>query len=166
LCQASAEHLVVSSVRAKEGVDALVRVMAVKAAAADFARSVTAVLSQRLIRKLCEKCKEAYTPTAEVLQQFGIPAGRVPAFFRPRPPQQKEEPCPECGGVGYKGRTAVFELLLVDDSLRKLLLAGAKIDELRQAARKAGVRTFQDEGTLLVAKGLTSLPELVRMLKS
>ena len=103
LCQASAEYLVVSSVRAKESVDALLRVMAIKAAAEEFARSVTAVLSQRLIRKLCEKCKEAYTPTPEVLQQFGIPAGRIPAFFRPRSPQQKEEPCPECGGIGYMG---------------------------------------------------------------
>ncbi len=166
LCQASAERLIISSVRAKEGVDALLRVMSVKASAAEFARSVTTVLSQRLIRKLCEKCKEAYTPTPEVLQQFGIPAGRVPAFYRPRPPQQKEEVCPECGGVGYKGRAAIFELLVVDDSLRKLLLSGAKVDVLRQAARKAGLRTFQEEGILVVAKGLTSLPELVRMLKS
>jgi type II secretory ATPase GspE/PulE/Tfp pilus assembly ATPase PilB-like protein len=166
LCQGSAERLFISSVRAKESSDALLRVMGVKASAAEFARSVTAVLSQRLIRKLCEKCKETYTPAPEVLQQFGIPPGRIPAFYRPRPPQPKEEVCPECGGVGYKGRTAVFELLLVDDSLRKLLPSNPKIDVLRQAARKAGLRTFQDEGILVVAKGLTSLPELVRMLKS
>ena len=168
LCEASANQLVISSVRATESVDAVLRLMSLKPSAAQLARSVTAVLSQRLIRKLCEKCKEAYTPTPEVLQQLGIPAGRVPAFFRPRQPQpqQKEEVCPECGGIGYKGRTAIFELLVVDDSLRKLLPSSPKIEVLRQAARKAGLRTFQDEGILLVAKGLTSLPELVRVLKS
>ena len=58
------------------------------------------------------------------------------------------------------GGTAIFELLIVDESLRKLLPTNPKIEVLRQAARKAGLRTFQDEGTLLVAKGLTSLPEL------
>ncbi len=168
LCEASTEHLVISSVRATESVDALLRLMSLKPSAAQLARSVTAVLSQRLIRKLCEKCKESYTPTPEVLKQFGIPAGRIPAFFRPRQPQpqQKEEVCPECSGVGYKGRTAIFELLLVDDSLRKLLPSNPKIEVLRQAARKAGLRTFQDEGILVVAKGLTSLPELLRVLKS
>jgi type II secretory ATPase GspE/PulE/Tfp pilus assembly ATPase PilB-like protein len=166
LCEASAKCLLVSSIRAKESVDALARVMSAKDSAEAFARSVTAVFCQRLIRKLCEKCKEAYTPTPEVLQQFGIPAGRVGSFYRPRAPQQKEEVCPECSGVGYKGRTAIFELLIVDDSVRKLLLSGAKIDVLRQAARKAGLRTFQEEGVLVVAKGLTSLQELVRLLKS
>ena len=166
LSEAAAERLMISTVRAKEGVDALARVMAVKGSAEAFAGAVAAVLCQRLIRKLCEKCKEAYTPTPEVFQQFGIPAGRVAAFYRPRAPQPKEAVCPECSGVGYKGRTAIFELLIVDDSVRKLLLAGAKIDVLRQAARKAGLRTFQEEGVLVVAKGLTSLPELVRLLKS
>jgi type II secretory ATPase GspE/PulE/Tfp pilus assembly ATPase PilB-like protein len=165
LCEASAEHLIVSSARAKDCIDTLLRIMAVKASAADFGRSITAVLSQRLIRKLCEKCKEAYPPTPEMLQQFGIPPGRVAAFYRPHPPQPKEELCAECSGVGYKGRTAIFELLLVDDSLRQLLLSGAKIDVLRQAARKTGLRTFQEEGILVVAKGLTSVPELVRVLK-
>jgi general secretion pathway protein E len=64
-----------------------------------------------------------------------------------------------------KGRTAVFELLVVDDKVREVLLKQPKIDLLRKAARLAGMRTFQEEGVLLVAKGVTSLAELQRILK-
>jgi type II secretory ATPase GspE/PulE/Tfp pilus assembly ATPase PilB-like protein len=163
LCAASARRLVIGSVRATECVDALLRVLALKAPPAELARSITAVLNQRLVRKLCGKCREAYAPAAQALEPFGIPAGKVKALYRPR--QQAEEVCPECGGVGYKGRTAIFELLVVDDALRKLLAGGAAIDALRRAARKAGLRSLQDEGIVMAAKGVTSLPELVRILK-
>jgi len=129
----------------------------------EWAKAVTGVLNQRLVRKLCDHCKEAYAPTPQVLQQLGIPEGRIQAFYRP--PQQPEEVCPECGGIGYKGRTALFELLLVDDTVRKVLATSPKIDLLRQAARKAGMRSLQEEGVLLVAKGVTSLPELMRVMK-
>jgi type II secretory ATPase GspE/PulE/Tfp pilus assembly ATPase PilB-like protein len=157
------ERLILSTVRAKDSAEALLRVLALGVPAAEFAQGVTGVLSQRLIRKLCEACKEAYVPTPQVLGQLGIPAGRVQAFYRP--PQQPEEVCPKCGGVGYRERTAVFELLKVGDTVRKVLAAGPKLDVLRQAARKDGMRAFQEEGVLLVAKGITSLPELMRVLK-
>jgi len=121
------------------------------------------VLSQRLIRKLCENCREAYAPTPQVLKQLGIPEGRIETLYRP--PQQREEVCPECGGVGYKGRTGLFELLVVGDTLRQVLGSKPKLDLLRQAARKDGMRGLQEEGILLVAKGITSLPELMRVLK-
>jgi type II secretory ATPase GspE/PulE/Tfp pilus assembly ATPase PilB-like protein len=123
----------------------------------------TGALGQRLVRKLCDACKEAYAPTPEVLKQLGLPAGRVQAFYRP--PQQREEVCKECGGIGYVGRTAIFELLVVGDTVRKALASRAKPDVLRQAARKDGSRSLQEEGLLLVAKGVTSLPELMRVLK-
>ena len=157
------ERLILSTVRAKDSAEALLRVLALGAPPAQFAQGVAGVLSQRLIRKLCEACKEAYAPTPQVLGQLGIPAGRVQAFFRP--PQQPEKVCRECNGVGYKERTAIFELLKVGDTVRKVLATGPKLDVLRQAARKDGMRTFQEEGVLLVAKGVTSLPELMRVLK-
>ncbi len=156
-------RLIISTMRAKDCAEALVRVLAIKVPPAEFAPAAAAVLNQRLIRKLCEHCKEAYAPTPQVLQQLGIPQGRVQAFYRP--PQQPEEVCPECGGVGYIGRTAIFELLIVDDTVRKVLAASPKLDLVRQACRKAGMRTLQEEGILLVAKGVTSLPELMRIMK-
>ena len=69
------------------------------------------------------------------------------------------------GGVGYRGRTAVIEMLVADDNFRKLLAAQARPDALREAARKAGMRLLQEEGVVLVAKGVTSLPELIRVMK-
>jgi len=157
------ERLVIGTVRAKDCAEALLRLLAMGAPPADIIPVIGGVVSQRLVRKLCNECKEAYAPTPQVLQQLGIPPGRVQAFYRP--PQQPERVCPECGGIGYKGRTGLFELLPVNDAVREVLTSNPKLDSLRQAARGAGMRTFQEEGILLVAKGVTSLPELMRVLK-
>jgi type II secretory ATPase GspE/PulE/Tfp pilus assembly ATPase PilB-like protein len=162
------DRLIVGTVRAKDCAEALLRVLALKAPPEEFARGITAVLNQRLIRKLCPQCKEAYAPAPDMLQKLGIPEGRVEAFYRPRQPPaegEKQEMCPECTDIGYVGRTAIFELLMVDDTIRKVLAAGPKLDLLRQAARKAGMRSLQEEGIVLVAKGVTSLAELMRVLK-
>ena len=157
------DRLIISSIRAKDSVEALVRVLALGADPKKLAASISAVFNQRLVRKLCEECKEAYAPPPQVLQQLGIPQGRVEAFYRP--PQEPEEVCEACGGISYVGRTAVFELLVVGNSLRKVLAAGGKLELARKAARKDGYRSLQEEGVLLVAKGITSLPELMRVLK-
>lgn len=169
LCQEMAEEnrLMISTVRAKDSAEALLRVLALGAPPAEFAKSVTAVLNQRLVRKLCDSCKEAYAPTPQMLQQLGIPAGRVQAFYRPPTPNPEEpkEPCKACGGIGYLGRTAIFELLVVGPAVRKVLTSSPKLDLVRQAARKDGMKSLQEEGVLLVAKGVTSLPELMRVMK-
>jgi len=157
-------RLVISTMRAKDCAEALARVLALGVPGEELAGAVRAVLCQRLIRKLCEKCKEAYMPPPQVLQQLGIPQGRIRAFYRP-PQQQPEEVCEECGGVGYYGRTGLFELLTVGDTVRKVLAGKPKLELLRSAARKDGMKSFQEEGILLVAKGTTSLPELMRVLK-
>ncbi|OHB72580.1 MAG: hypothetical protein A2V70_19220 [Planctomycetes bacterium RBG_13_63_9] len=164
LCrEISQNRLILSTIRAKDSLEALMRVLKLGVPPAEFAEGITAVFNQRLVRKLCDACKEAYAPTPQVLKQLGIPEGRVQAFYRP--PQQPEEICEACGGIGYLGRTAVFELLTVGDAVRKELAADANPDRLRQAARKDGMRSLQEEGILLVAKGTTSLPELMRVLK-
>jgi type II secretory ATPase GspE/PulE/Tfp pilus assembly ATPase PilB-like protein len=161
-------RLVIGTIRAKDCAEALLRVLALGVPPQDFARQVTMVLGQRLIRKLCERCKEAYAPAPQVLQQLGIPEGRLRALYRPpqpKPDDDKKDMCPECGGTGYKGQTGLFELLVVDDTLRKALAAKPKLDVLRQVARKAGQKSLREEGILLVARGATSLPELMRVLK-
>ncbi len=160
-----AGRLFITTNRAKDCAESLLRVLKLGAPPADVAESVLAVFNQRLIRKLCDACKEAYMPAPQVLQQLGIPEGRIQAFYRPPTQTEEKEVCRECGGVGYKGRTAIFELLEVGDTVRKVMASAPKLDLLRQAAKKDGMRSLQEEGILMVAKGLTSLPELMRILK-
>ena len=164
LCEAAIEdHLVFTTIRAKEAVEALLRVLLLKVPANAFAPVVVGVLNQRLVRKLCETCKEPYAPTPALLKKLGIPAGRVDEFFRH--PEEPEEVCPDCQGIGYVGRTAIFELLKVDDRMRDALMKQPKLEVLRKASRLAGNRTLQEEGIAAVVRGITSLPELMRVLK-
>ncbi|HJW83244.1 MAG TPA: ATPase, T2SS/T4P/T4SS family, partial [Anaerolineae bacterium] len=170
LCEQAGENrLVLTSARAKEAAEALLRMMLLKIPPADFAGVVTGVLNVRLVRKLCETCKEAYPPPPEVLKQLGLPAGRVESLYRPPTepidPKHPDVVCEACGGIGYHGRTGIFELLVVDEGIRQVLTTAPKMENLRAAARKAKHRTLQEEGVLLVARGVTSIPELLRVLK-
>jgi type II secretory ATPase GspE/PulE/Tfp pilus assembly ATPase PilB-like protein len=160
-------RLVLSTVRAKDCAEAILRVAGLGVPPAHLAKVLRGVLSLRLARRLCDACKEAYQPTPQVLAQLGIPEGRVQAFYRPRPPdpEHPKEICNTCYGIGYYGRTAIFELMLVGDNVRKVLQTAPQPDLIRAAARKDGMKNLQEEGILLVAKGVTSLPELMRVLK-
>lgn len=160
------EKFVVTTVRAREAAEALLRMLQMKVSAKDFAAVVKAVLYQRLIRLLCPDCKVGYTPPPEVLRKLGIPAGKVEQLYRPPKGEEIEKPCPACQGLGYRGRTAVFELLLVTDQMKEILVKQPKLELLKKAARASRQRSLQEEGVLLVAKGETSLPELMRVLKN
>jgi len=161
----SEDRLVITSVQAKEATEALLRMLQKQVPQRDFAKSVSAVLCIRLIRKLCETCKVAYEPTPDLSKKLGLPEGKVEALYRTPKPEEIEKPCKTCGGIGYVGRTAVFELLLIDDAIRQLLIKEPKLELLRKAAKATGMRTFQEEGVLLIARGVTSLAELQRVLK-
>jgi type II secretory ATPase GspE/PulE/Tfp pilus assembly ATPase PilB-like protein len=172
-------RLIVGGVRAKEAVEALLRVMMLKPEnVKDFVRGVKAVLNVRLARRLCDTCKVGYAPPPQLLQQLGIPAGRIHELFRewqPNPEAENKklppgacEYCgmegPSCSGLAYMGRVGIFELLIVDDKLRQALLKQPKLDVLRQVAKQSGHRSIKDEGVLTVARGVTSLNELQRIL--
>jgi type II secretory ATPase GspE/PulE/Tfp pilus assembly ATPase PilB-like protein len=168
LCDQTGEsRTVITTARAKEAAEALLRVMMLKMPPQKYATALKAAVNMRLVRKLCEKCKEAYAPPPQLLQQLGIPQGRIEALYRPPTPnpEQPQEPCGHCRGIGFFGRTGIFEMLLVDDQVRQVLLKKPQVEAVRQAARKAGMRTLQEEGLLLVVTGVTSLPELQRALK-
>lgn len=165
LNEVSDERLVVTNVRAKESAEALLRLLQMKIPAKDLASAAKAVLYQRLIRLLCPDCKVAYTPPAEVLKKLGIPSGKIDHLYRPPKPEEIDKPCMTCQGLGYKGRTGVFELLVVTDKMREILIKQPKLELLKKAARAARQRSLQEEGILLVAKGVTSMQELMRILK-
>jgi type II secretory ATPase GspE/PulE/Tfp pilus assembly ATPase PilB-like protein len=100
-----------------------------------------------------------------MLKKLGIPAGRVEALYREPKPEEREKVCELCHGIGYFGRTALYQFLMVDETVRQMLVNEPQLDVVNKASRKAGMRTLQEEGILLVAKGVTSLQEVTRVLK-
>lgn len=174
-------RLVLGGVKAKDAVDALVRVLALKPPIAEFTEAIKLVVNVRLIRKLSETCKQPYQPPPQLLQKLGLPPDRVRHLYRewqPAPdaevnkkklPPGACEICglvgPSCRGLWYVGRTGIFEVLEVTDDLRQALRRDPRPEVLRQVARKSGHRGLQEEGVLLVAQGVTSLTELQRVMK-
>jgi type II secretory ATPase GspE/PulE/Tfp pilus assembly ATPase PilB-like protein len=167
------DKLGIVSTRAKDAPDTLLRLLALKPPVEVVAEMLRGVVYIRLVRRLCDVCREAYQPTPDLLQKLGIPAGRVHHLYREKQPRQpgqekkRGEPdiCPNCRGLGYKGRIAFYEILTLDDKLRQAVLKQANIETIKKLAKAAGNRTLQEEGILLVALGTTSLTELQRVLK-
>lgn len=137
---------------------------------AKAAEGLRAVVSQRLIRLLCNKCKLAYRPNPKILTKIGLPPEtktlyRAASIQQEKPAEGVEapEPCEVCGGTGYFGRSAIFELAAMTEGLRKLVVAGAGPQEIKAQARKDDMITLQHEGLKLVVQGKTSLEELQRI---
>ena len=166
-------RLGIVSVRAKDSADTIVRLLAMKVPAESLSNTLRAVIYTRLVRRLCETCKQAVQPSAELLQRLGIPAGRVQVLYQEKQPLQpgeqrkrgEPEICPDCRGLGYKGRVGIFEILIVDDKIKQAILKAPSADAIKKLARAGGSRTLQEEGVLLVAQGITSIAELQRVLK-
>lgn len=172
------KHLVTRIV-ANDAVDALLQILKANPKHAKALLGVAhGVLNQRLIRRLCESCKQAYQPSPQLLQKLNLPAGRVPKLYKPTippPPDQRVdakgnpieiEICKRCNGRGYFGRMALFELLVVDDKVRKGVAQFIeKPDELRKFLKQSGHSGFFEEGILACALGQTSLEEVQRVMQ-
>ena len=113
-------------------------------------------MAQRLVRKLCLKCKEEYVPTAEELALIGLTKKVVKKKLF------KIKGCADCRNTGYRGRTAIFEMIPMTRELRKLVFDNANEDEIRQAAIKNGMVTLRDAGNERVLDGTTSVEEVLR----
>jgi type II secretory ATPase GspE/PulE/Tfp pilus assembly ATPase PilB-like protein len=126
------------------------------------------ILSQKLIRMLCKKCKEAYKPNPKLMEKVGLPPETKVLYRPPRINEEGEEPdfCEHCGGIGYYGRTGLIEAIELNDEIKALILKGADPKAIKSAARKAGMQSFQSDGLRLVAEGKTSLEELQRAFKA
>jgi type II secretory ATPase GspE/PulE/Tfp pilus assembly ATPase PilB-like protein len=136
---------------------------------AKAAEGLRAVISQRLIRLLCNSCKLAYRPNPKILAKIGLPPETKTLYRaaaiqeKPAEGEEPAEPCEACGGTGYFGRSAIFELGQMTDDLRKLVASGAGAQEIKAQARKDNMITLQHEGLKLVVQGKTSLEELQRI---
>ena len=126
------------------------------------------VFAEALVRQLCTGCKEAYRPDPDMLRKINLPADRIDKLYRPptQIPTDKQGnriPCPLCQGSGYRGRTGVFEMLVVDDELRRLVIANASANEIRKYCRTQKMLYLQEEALRKVIAGTTSVNEVVRV---
>ena len=155
-------------------IDALLRLVALRPDIKKLSEHLDAIVCMRLIRLLCPDCKIGFQPHPSVLQRLGLPPGRVAQLFKPNIYQpgsvdeagEEIEACPTCSGIGYRGRTGLFELLKMNDGMREALATKPRVDVLSQVAKQSGHVSMQMEGVVLIAKGVTSLEELQRVLKS
>ena len=177
LNEAEDETCFVAEFAAKDCYDAVMRLVQLVGDPKLVAARLNLLVSQKLVRLLCEKCRQAYRPHPSLLAKVGLPAETKVLY---RPPQkiehdkddeeddEDEEPeiCTKCGGIGYFGRVGLIECLEVTDEIRKVIAEGGSIDALRSAGRKAKMQSFQSDGIRLVGTGKTSLEELQRIFKA
>jgi len=137
-------HLVLATLHTNDSAAALTRLVDMGIEPFLLASTLRGVLAQRLVRKLCPDCRQPATTMQ------GWEAGQ----------------CGHCGHSGYRGRAGIYELLVVDEALRRLIHDGADEDRLRTHARAAGMRSLHEDGLRHVASGLTSAAELQRVIRA
>lgn len=168
-CQAAQTgHMVFTTLHANDTVTALARLIDLGVQPFMVANSVSAVLGQRLVRVLCPHCKQRYKPNADLLRKANLPADKIKFFCRPPEHKAGDEEddapvCPHCGGTGYHGRTGVYELLVLSDTLRDMIRENPNFNAIKQEAVKSGLKYLQEDGLRQVIEGRTSIQELLRV---
>lgn len=148
-------HLVLSTLHTSNSVGAITRLIDMGIEPFLITSSIICVAAQRLVKRICENCKVQYKPDMSYVNEMNIaPYMKAPDFY-------KGEGCPNCKGTGFKGRLAIYEMLLLDDDLRKLILAKADSNIITEAAIKKGFRTLRQEGIRAVIDGYTTLEEIL-----
>jgi type IV pilus assembly protein PilB len=149
-------HLVFSTLHTNDAPSSIARLLDLGMEPFKVTATLEGIIAQRLVRRICPRCKEAYTPTEEALMELNLTpelvAGRT--FFRGRK-------CDACRSTGYSGRLGIFEIMLLDDHMRDLIMNRCSTSVLREAARKRGMRTLRDVGLLSIYDGATTIEEVV-----
>ena len=149
-------HLVVTTIHSGTAAGVFARLLDMGVEPYLAASSVTGVLAQRLVRKICPHCAEPYTPASDLVVAYGL--SDFPGPFR------RGRGCDACQGIGYRGRTALGELLRVNDTFAERVLARVRTGELHETAIAAGMQPLAAAGTRCVRDGVTTLDELKRVL--
>jgi len=168
-------HLVLSTIHTNDAAGAITRLVDLGVQPFLVASSLMALLAQRLVRRICLECREPYHPTEEDLLSIGIdPADFASGAARrvkfkneqgsPGPGmlyRARDGGCPACLGAGYKGRTAIYELLIIDETIRQLAIKNTDAQTLKLAAVAAGMRTLREDGAQKVLAGMTTTAEVL-----
>jgi type II secretory ATPase GspE/PulE/Tfp pilus assembly ATPase PilB-like protein len=132
------------------------------------AETLVGISNQRLLRKLCEECKQGYAPNKEILKKFNLPAERAKVLYRPGKEvfdkRGKPSMCEHCQGTGFVGRTGVFEMIVLNDELKKAIRTVKQLPELGIQLRKAKMLYLQEQGLRKVIAGTTAINEMLRVL--
>ncbi len=154
-------HLVFSTLHTNDSASAVTRLIDMGLEPFLVSSSVNAILAQRLVRKICPHCRDSYKPDQEYLARVGL----SPVKFGDRVLYHGHG-CPECMGTGYKGRIALFELMVLNDTLKSLILTTSDAGQLKRqaiASLATGMRTLRQDGLRKVLAGLTTLEEVFRV---
>ncbi len=150
-------HLVFSTLHTNDAPSAVTRLLDIGVKPFLVASALRAAMAQRLVRAICEKCKEEYVPTEREIKMLGNFSKTMPEHLF------HGTGCDKCSKAGYKGRKGIFEIFKVDDVIQRLIFDHAPATLLRQRAREMGMRTLREDGMLKVASGMTSLQEVLRV---
>ena len=150
-------HIVFTTVHTTDSPSTVARLIDLGLESYLIAATMEGIVSQRLIRKICAKCKEEFVPTEEVLMELELTPEDVEGkvFYRGRG-------CEDCMNSGYRGRIAIFEIMLLNDELRELIMKEVSTNVLRSEARRMGMRTLRETGLLSIYDGVTTIDEVVR----
>jgi type IV pilus assembly protein PilB len=154
-------HLVLSTLHTNDAPGTITRLNEMGVEPFLTASAVSAVLAQRLARKLCSHCCEMYTPSVEELIEARVSpdvAAQTDGMVLYR-----KRGCPRCNQTGYRGRIGIFQLLLMNEALAELAVRKSSRDEIEREAMSTGMRTLWDDGMAKVAAGMTSIEELARV---
>ncbi|MFM7718739.1 MAG: GspE/PulE family protein [Actinomycetota bacterium] len=154
-------HLVLTTLHTNDAPSAITRLVEMGVETFLVASALDAVVAQRLARRLCDRCKEAYQPTKAELDEAGFTEATLPkeaTFFRP-------VGCRGCANTGYHGRMGLYEVMLMSEKIERLTVERASSDDIRALAMEEGMGALRDDGLRKAAAGLTSLPEIARVIK-
>jgi type IV pilus assembly protein PilB len=150
-------HMVFSTLHTNDAPSTITRLKDMGVPTFLITATVEAILAQRLVRRVCTKCKEEHVPSKEMLDDLELTAADLKGkrFFR-------GSGCENCNNTGYKGRVGLFELMIMNNELRDLIMRNASTDDLRDAAERAGMVTLRKAGLKACFEGITTAEEVIR----
>jgi len=150
-------HVVFSTLHTNDAPLAITRLVDIGVEPFLIAATLEGVVAQRLVRRVCTDCKTWYEPSVEILRELELTpdqvAGKKFAYGKG---------CTSCNGTGYRGRIAIFEIMMVTDAVRELIMDRAPTSQIRELARREGMRSLRESGLLVMYDGITSVEEIIR----
>lgn len=147
-------HLVFTTLHTKDALSTIVRLEEMGVGRETLSSSLLMLVAQRLVRVLCKRCRVSYEATGQELSEVGvaIPTGT---------PLYRAHGCNDCEGIGYRGRTGIFELVVLDDAMRHAIHSGTDYPELQRMAKERGFKSYRDDGAAKAIAGITSIEEVL-----